>query len=172
MLFAGLQSKSELLLHVQGLPNGFVLQRRPLQSRYVQSSVHLLCDTINGETSRFVAFKVEFPKFCQNFDELSGGHVYNMAKNLNRKEFTTLKTHTIFLCEQFLNRSLQAFEKEIFLFPRLCHDENCREWRPNLLSDCKKCGQVCKIIFEAFEFVVNLMHRCAGFILSNAPFVT
>lgn len=71
-----------------------------------------------------------------------GGHVYNMSKNLSEMEFRNLKSYTIFLCEQFLNRILQPFEREIFLFPRLCHESSCREWRNDLLIDCKKCEQV------------------------------
>lgn len=74
--------------------------------------------------------------------EFSGGHVYHMSRNLNHAEFRNLKAYTIFLIEQFLNRSLQPFEREIFLFPRLCHEASCREWRSDLLSDCKKCEQV------------------------------
>lgn len=80
----------------------------------------------------------------------TGGHVYNQSKHLTPSEFRNLKAHTIFLCEQFLNRSLQPYEREIFLFPRLCHEATCREWKTNLLNDCAKCGQV------RFEFLFGL----------------
>ncbi|KAG5670980.1 hypothetical protein PVAND_001207 [Polypedilum vanderplanki] len=71
-----------------------------------------------------------------------GSHVYNMAGHLNAIEFRNLRLHTIYLCEQFLNRSLANYEREIFLFPRLCHEVTCREWKSQLLSDCEKCGHV------------------------------
>lgn len=71
-----------------------------------------------------------------------GGHIYNMSNHLSMSEFRNLKLHTIFICEQFLNRSLQTFEREILLFPRICHVGTCREWRHSLLVDCKKCEQV------------------------------
>jgi hypothetical protein len=65
-----------------------------------------------------------------------------MAKHLSFSELRNLKAYTIFICEQFLNRSLQQFEREIFIFPRLCQEANCREWKPSYLVDCTKCGQV------------------------------
>lgn len=69
-----------------------------------------------------------------------------MAKHLTSMEFRNLRLHTISLCEQFLNRTLLTFEREVFLFPRLCHYDKCREWRCNLLRDCEKCGQVSDVI--------------------------
>lgn len=75
-----------------------------------------------------------------------GGHVYHMAKHLSSAELRNLKAYTIFICEQFLNRNLQQFEREIFIFPRLCQEASCREWKPSLLVDCMKCGQVRKFL--------------------------
>jgi hypothetical protein len=82
--------------------------------------------------------------------------VYNQSKHLTPAEFRNLKAHTLYLCEQFLNRSLQPFEREIFLFPRLCSEANCREWKSSLLNDCTKCGQV---KLESLYFSLILTHR-------------
>lgn len=94
---------------------------------------------LNGEV-RFYLKTLE--KFLTKFSLFLGGHVYNMTKHLSPMEFQNLKAHTIYLCEQFLNRSLQPFEREIFIYPRMCHEVTCREWRYNLLEDCFECGQV------------------------------
>lgn len=80
---------------------------------------------------------------CAAIESISkkrGGHVYNMAHNLSNEEFKNLKVHTINLCEKYLNRQLKNHEREILLYPRICCD--CREWKPDLLSDCKRCRQV------------------------------
>ena len=65
-----------------------------------------------------------------------------MAKHLSSLEFRNLRIHSIFLCEEFLARPLCAYEREMILFPRLCHLQKCREWKSELLGDCEKCGQV------------------------------
>uniref|UniRef100_A0A1Q3FK86 Putative vegetative cell wall protein gp1 n=1 Tax=Culex tarsalis TaxID=7177 RepID=A0A1Q3FK86_CULTA len=71
-----------------------------------------------------------------------GGHIYNMAHKLTDDEYRNLRVHTLNQSEQMLRRPLQAFEREILLFPRTCCSPNCREWRQNLLSECKDCRQV------------------------------
>lgn len=76
------------------------------------------------------------------FFSYSGGHVYNLSKHLTSIEFRNLRIHTISLCQQFLDRTLTTYERELFLFPRLCHEASCREWKSNLLNDCEKCGLV------------------------------
>lgn len=72
----------------------------------------------------------------------TGGHIYNNARILNNHDYRSLRVHTLNLCENFMKRPLQTFEREILLFPRLCSTPTCREWRQNLLSDCGNCGQV------------------------------
>lgn len=72
----------------------------------------------------------------------TGGHIYNNARILNNNDYRSLRVHTLNLCENFMKRPLQTFEREILLFPRLCSTPTCREWRQNLLSDCGNCGQV------------------------------
>jgi hypothetical protein len=87
----------------------------------------------------------------------TGGHIYNLSKLLTSTEFKNLRLHTIHLCEQSLNRPLSTFEREIFLFPRLCYEQKCREWRGNLLLDCDKCGQV------SFQFALTALTKYFSF---------
>lgn len=65
-----------------------------------------------------------------------------MAHKLTDDEYRNLRVHTLNQSEQMLRRPLQAFEREILLFPRTCSSPSCREWRQNLLSECKDCRQV------------------------------
>jgi splicing suppressor protein 51 len=64
-----------------------------------------------------------------------------MARKLNDQEYRNLRVHTLNTSENMLKRPLQLFEREIFLFPRLCAEPKCREWNGNFLTDCKKCHQ-------------------------------
>lgn len=41
-----------------------------------------------------------------------------------------------------LKRTLQPFEREILLFPRICSLNTCREWNFEKLIECNVCGQV------------------------------
>ncbi|XP_031622013.1 muscle M-line assembly protein unc-89-like [Contarinia nasturtii] len=82
---------------------------------------------------------------CAALQEIAkkrGGHIYNNARILNNNDYRSLRVHTLNLCENFLKRPLQTYEREILLFPRLCLTPTCREWRQNLLTDCPTCGQV------------------------------
>ncbi|XP_055703161.1 titin homolog isoform X2 [Phlebotomus papatasi] len=84
-------------------------------------------------------------QLCQAIQEIArkrGGHVYNNAKILSNDDFRNLRVHTLNLCESLTQRTLLPFEKEILLFPRICCTPTCREWRPSLLTECKKCGQI------------------------------
>lgn len=71
-----------------------------------------------------------------------GGHIYNMAHKLTDDEYRNLRVHTLNQSEQMLRRPLQAFEREILLFPRTCCSPSCREWRQELLTECKDCRQI------------------------------
>lgn len=81
----------------------------------------------------------------QEIAKKRGGHIYNNARILNDDDYRSLRVHTLNLCENSLKRHLQPFEREILLFPRLCSTGACREWRQNLLTECKSCGQVSSI---------------------------
>nr|XP_032517221.1 uncharacterized protein LOC116770010 [Danaus plexippus plexippus]XP_032525740.1 uncharacterized protein LOC116776616 [Danaus plexippus plexippus] len=48
----------------------------------------------------------------------------------------------ILSCEKILKRNLLAWEQEALLYPRICADVCCREWRQEKLTDCVNCGQV------------------------------
>lgn len=73
---------------------------------------------------------------------LIGGHIYNNARILNNTDYRSLRVHTLNICESFMKRPLQTYEREILLFPRLCSKPTCREWRQDLLTDCSSCTQV------------------------------
>lgn len=65
-----------------------------------------------------------------------------MAHTLSDEEYRNLRVYTLNLSEQMLKRPLQAFEREVLLFPRTCCSPSCREWRQDLLTECKNCRQV------------------------------
>lgn len=65
-----------------------------------------------------------------------------MAHKLTDEEYRNLRVHTLNQCEQMLKRPLLPFEREILLFPRMCCSPSCREWRQNLLTECKDCRQI------------------------------
>lgn len=70
------------------------------------------------------------------------GHLYTFAKKMTFDDFRGLRVQTMQMCEQGLGRPLQPFEREILLFPRLCSDPICREWKPELLTVCSECHHV------------------------------
>lgn len=89
--------------------------------------------------------KEEHNDLCTAIQEIAkkrGGHVYNNARILNSTDYRSLRVHTLNICENFLKRSLQTFEREILLFPRVCCLSSCREWRQNQLTDCNGCYQI------------------------------
>lgn len=71
-----------------------------------------------------------------------GGHIYNMAHKLTDEEYRNLRVYTLNQSEQMLKRPLQAYEREVLLFPRTCCSPSCREWRQDVLTECKDCRQV------------------------------
>ncbi|XP_052861405.1 uncharacterized protein LOC128268377 [Anopheles cruzii] len=71
-----------------------------------------------------------------------GGHIYQPAVGLNALEYRTLRVHTLNQVELMARRPLQAFEREIVLFPRICLAPDCREWRQERLTECRDCRQV------------------------------
>uniref|UniRef100_A0A182VJ02 MYND-type domain-containing protein n=1 Tax=Anopheles merus TaxID=30066 RepID=A0A182VJ02_ANOME len=71
-----------------------------------------------------------------------GGHIYQLARKLNVPEYRNLRVHTLNQIELTLKRPMQAYEREIVLFPRICLTPECREWRQELLTECTDCRQV------------------------------
>lgn len=84
----------------------------------------------------------DYCRAIQDVAKKRGGHVYNNARVLSPNEFRNLRVHTLNICCTSLKRPLQAFEKEILLFPRLCAKTECRNWRVEELENCPKCHQV------------------------------
>lgn len=85
-------------------------------------------------------------------------------------DFRTLRVHTLSLCQAALDRALQSFEREILLFPRLCAKTSCREWRQELLTDCKQCHQV-SFCSENAEHLPESHKRWCKFYLLYQKFV-
>jgi len=84
-------------------------------------------------------------QFCIEIEKIvheREGHLYSYAKKMTFDDFRGLRVQTMQLCELGLGRPLHPFEREILLFPRLCSDPICREWRPDLLTVCKDCRHV------------------------------
>lgn len=94
---------------------------------------HLLADEPNHKP-----LCVEMEKIAKT----RGMHLYNFAQKLTFDDFRSLRVYTLHMCEQALGRQLQPYEREILLFPRICSDPICREWRPELLTVCKECRHV------------------------------
>ncbi|XP_049880955.1 titin [Pectinophora gossypiella] len=69
-------------------------------------------------------------------------HIYAEAKNITGHEYRLLRMQMIVSCEKVLKRRLVPWEQEALLYPRMCADAACREWRQSKLVDCEGCGQV------------------------------
>ncbi|XP_061384670.1 ankyrin repeat domain-containing protein 12 isoform X2 [Danaus plexippus] len=69
-------------------------------------------------------------------------HIYADLKNITGQEYRILRMQIILSCEKILKRNLLAWEQEALLYPRICADVCCREWRQEKLTDCVNCGQV------------------------------
>ncbi|XP_026748532.2 uncharacterized protein LOC113509395 [Galleria mellonella] len=69
-------------------------------------------------------------------------YIYADAKNITGHNYRLLRMQMIVSCEKVLKRKLVPWEQEVLLYPRMCFEITCREWRQNLLVDCDGCGQV------------------------------
>ncbi|XP_059056036.1 FK506-binding protein 5 [Achroia grisella] len=69
-------------------------------------------------------------------------HIYADARNITGQNYRLLRMQMIVACEKVLKRKLVPWEQEMLLYPRICSDIGCREWRQNMLEDCDGCGQV------------------------------
>ncbi|KOB76133.1 Uncharacterized protein OBRU01_06227, partial [Operophtera brumata] len=68
-------------------------------------------------------------------------HIYADAQNITGQEYRLLRMQMIVSCEKVLKRRLVPWEQEAMLYPRMCGDLACREWRQSKLKDCDGCGQ-------------------------------
>ncbi|CAH2251800.1 jg13781 [Pararge aegeria aegeria] len=69
-------------------------------------------------------------------------HIYADAQNILGHDYRVLRMQTILSCEKILNRKLVPWEQEALLYPRMCGDIKCRQWRQEQLKDCAGCGQI------------------------------
>lgn len=101
--------------------------------------------------------KADLPNHKQLCDQLERiaqsreGHLYNFARKMTFDDFRGLRVLTMQMCEQNLGRPLVPFEREILLFPRLCSDPICREWKPELLTVCTGCHHVSLYIYRSIN---------------------
>ncbi|KFB37740.1 hypothetical protein ZHAS_00005053 [Anopheles sinensis] len=96
---------------------------------------------------------------------LRGGHIYQMARKLNVQEYRSLRVQTLNQIELTLKRPLQAFEREIVLFPRICLEPNCRAWNQELLTECKDCRQVSYCATEPTHLSESHRRWCKAYLL-------
>ncbi|KAG7296775.1 hypothetical protein JYU34_020712 [Plutella xylostella] len=69
-------------------------------------------------------------------------HIYADSQGVTGHNYRLLRMQTIVSCEKILKRKLQPWEQEALLYPRVCADMGCREWRQGQLKDCELCGQI------------------------------
>uniref|UniRef100_A0A182J4J7 Uncharacterized protein n=1 Tax=Anopheles atroparvus TaxID=41427 RepID=A0A182J4J7_ANOAO len=100
-----------------------------------------------------------------NIASLRGGHIYHMARKLNVQEYRNLRVHTLSQIELTIKRPLQAFEREIVLFPRICLAPDCREWNQELLTECKDCRQVSYCAAQPMHLQESHSRWCKAYLL-------
>ncbi|XP_013148417.1 PREDICTED: intracellular protein transport protein USO1 [Papilio polytes] len=69
-------------------------------------------------------------------------HIYSDTRNVTGQNYRFIRMQMILSCEKVLKRKLLPWEQEALLYPRMCADVTCREWRQTKLMDCDGCGQV------------------------------
>ncbi|RVE54685.1 hypothetical protein evm_000806 [Chilo suppressalis] len=69
-------------------------------------------------------------------------HIYADAKNVTGQNYRLLRMQMIVSCEKVLKRRLLPWEQEALLYPRICAEVSCREWRQSKLVDCDGCNQI------------------------------
>ncbi|XP_037955530.1 uncharacterized protein LOC119685343 [Teleopsis dalmanni] len=74
--------------------------------------------------------------------ENCGGYIFYKCDVFTMDQFRSYRIVTVRQVESIINRTLTPTEREIVLFPRICTNNKCREYRFSKLMDCKKCGQV------------------------------
>ncbi|KAJ2944902.1 hypothetical protein O0L34_g1794 [Tuta absoluta] len=94
-------------------------------------------------------------------------HIYSDAKNITGHEYRLLRMQMIVSCEKVLKRRLVPWEQEALLYPRICADVGCREWRQNKLVDCEGCGQISYCSGEPNHLPKSHQRWCKSYILYN-----
>ncbi|XP_037089460.1 uncharacterized protein LOC119109811 [Pollicipes pollicipes] len=73
--------------------------------------------------------------------KLGTDHLYREAYNVtSHEEWKKVRFKHMTVCEEMLGRPMEACEKEMFLYPRVC--DTCRETTPEKLHTCHQCHSV------------------------------
>ncbi|CAG5006710.1 unnamed protein product [Parnassius apollo] len=92
-------------------------------------------------------------------------HIYADAKNMSGQNYRLIRMQMILSCEKVLKRKLLPWEQEALLYPRICADVQCREWRQSKLKDCEGCGQVSYCIEHPEHLSPNHQRWCKSYAL-------
>ncbi|CAK1589428.1 unnamed protein product [Parnassius mnemosyne] len=92
-------------------------------------------------------------------------YIYADAKNMSGQNYRLIRMQMILSCEKVLKRKLLPWEQEALLYPRICADVQCREWRQSKLMDCEGCGQVSYCIEHPEHLSPNHQRWCKSYAL-------
>lgn len=84
----------------------------------------------------------EYVEHFYDYFFLTGNHIFYKCGDFSSEQFRSYRIVNIRKVEDTINRSLSATEQEVLLFPRICNDPKCREYKYNKLKDCENCGSV------------------------------
>ncbi|XP_043237867.1 microtubule-associated protein futsch-like [Amphibalanus amphitrite] len=72
---------------------------------------------------------------------LGTDHIYREALNVpSPEQWKKIRFKHMAVCEEMLGRPMEAYEKEMFLYPRAC--DTCHETNPEKLHTCANCHSV------------------------------
>ncbi|CAH4032250.1 unnamed protein product [Pieris brassicae] len=91
--------------------------------------------------------------------------IYGDAKNIIGHDFRVLRMEIIISCEKMLKRKLVPWEQEALLYPRICNNSACREWRQGLLTDCQGCGQISYCTEHPAHLPISHQRWCKSYAL-------
>ncbi|KAJ0171656.1 hypothetical protein K1T71_012419 [Dendrolimus kikuchii] len=69
-------------------------------------------------------------------------YIYADTKNITGQNYRLVRMQMILSCEKVLKRRLVPWEQELLLYPRICAEASCRQWKQTKLKDCEGCGQI------------------------------
>ncbi|VVC93909.1 unnamed protein product [Leptidea sinapis] len=91
--------------------------------------------------------------------------LYEGSKNITGHEYRMLRMQAIISCEKVLKRKLVPWEQEMLLYPRICAEVVCREWRQSRLTDCQRCGQIAYCADQPDHFPASHKRWCNSYSL-------
>ncbi|XP_050356459.1 uncharacterized protein LOC126777494 isoform X2 [Nymphalis io] len=92
-------------------------------------------------------------------------HIYADVQNITGQDYRVLRMQMILSCEKILKRKLVPWEQEALLYPRLCADTNCRQWKQTKLKDCEGCGQISYCIEHQDHLPLSHQRWCKSYAL-------